>query len=254
MSYSLKSCRVKSWMEKLLSDLTPGDHVLLCACETENSKTEEIFVEIDSFIAQSSKRKDGVGWNYKGIVLDYRRTYDVPKGIINGRTVEFNETHIQSILEWRNTRTKSWKDCRVLSREESGADLTNWYFEEIPKQRLDHLVIGDIVRVLVGDIDISWSKLYLEIFKIDYYTEGGVHRPKKFHGKVMDIYMTDASTSYHMRVGEILEFQRKHIIEVPEWKISEPFLPQPRRELIMKDRKHGERNRNEPEFLDILCI
>jgi hypothetical protein len=252
MSYSLKTNDYSHWHKyflDLIPGLKPGDHVAVIAIDSEEGKTETIYIEIDAVQPVKKNRNDDVKWNYKGIVIDYLRTYSVPV-IENGCILNFNNTQIRHVFMWRNTRSNAPTSWRVLSREETDQDLTNWNFCAISKSRLDHLVIGDIVRVMLGDPVNLGSKIYFEIFKIDYYTEGGVNRPKKFHGKALNIYMTEPFSE--VRVGEVVEFQRKHIIEVPEWKVSEPFIPQPRREIIMKDIRDSyriERKQNEEEYL-----
>ena len=119
------------------------------------------------------------------------------------------------------------------------AEVCDWWGCLLPQSRLDILRPGNVVRVAVQLDEFFWEKPYLEITKIDYYTQGGVNRPRKFHGFVRDYYMIEASP--FVRIGEQFEFQRRDVIEIPEQFRSKYSPFQPNGEIIEREINHRER-------------
>eukprot|EP00123_Amoebidium_parasiticum_P020788 comp56310_c0_seq1/m.47792 comp56310_c0_seq1/g.47792 ORF comp56310_c0_seq1/g.47792 comp56310_c0_seq1/m.47792 type:complete len:175 (-) comp56310_c0_seq1:527-1051(-) len=109
----------------------------------------------------------------------------------------------------------------------------DWYGEELDENQLEKLTTGDFVRlifmdpipperILKAEIDQGlstrgWEKIYVQITKVDYYSKGGVNKPRKFWGKAMDTYRTIEPLRY-VQTGEIVMFQRRNILEIPGWR------------------------------------
>lgn len=98
---------------------------------------------------------------------------------------------------------------------ETVEDIYTWGGEKLDRNIADKLVIGDIVRLmLIFDKD-SWSKMYVIITKIDYYKYGGINKPRKFHGKIIDTYLVFPEDKEF--IGTKLTFRKENIVEIPEW-------------------------------------
>lgn len=242
-------------------DMTVGDYVCLVfesAEDTDGSVKEPVYVEI--LYKNNKKAFSDIGGfescQFSGKVLSYERSYRV-KSVVDDSVVRFTGSHVYAIVSWINSRTK--KPCwRLITREEADVKLHDWYGSFINKERLDTLREGDIVRLCLGGVSPDfWEKVYFEITKVDFYSQGGIHRPRKFHGKAMRTYMT--STWVYVRAGEEVEFQRRHVFEIPDWKNKEPppYMSQQanrdiiERELTARDRI-SDRERDREADLDRL--
>lgn len=234
-----------------LGGLAPGDHVQLSiSCD---DVTEAVYVEISHITLLTSPATAKEHFSFTGKVPETYRTHAVPS-VITGSSVSFSGEQIQRIYEWRNAKSKkcSW---RVLSRDMLGCELHNWGGQKMDKGVLDSLQVGEIVRLALGSENseyFNYSKIYFEITNIDCYKQGGIHRPRKFRGKALDIYMCCGPWD-EVRVGEEVEFQRKDVIEIPDWKNDEGNpLKQPSKDLIERDAKHAyriEQRREDEEYL-----
>ena len=226
--------------EERVAQISIGDFVALRfqgPNESEETAIEEMAVEIVSI----TKAKEPWAIMFEGKIVDDFRWFKLP-GLKSGQKVNFRADKIYSLLFWKNSRTgrRLW---RTVPREHTNAQLCDWWGGDLPKSRLDLLRPGNVVRVAVQlDEECGWQKLYLEITKIDYYTQGGVHRPRKFHGFVRDYYMIEASL--FVRIGEQFEFQRRDIIEIPEEFRSKYSPFQPNGEIIERELQRRERIAN----------
>jgi len=114
-------------------------------------------------------------------------------------------------------------------------ELTDWSGNVIPRDLCDNLVTGDIVRLCLNFSNGCWTKYYFEITKIDYYKYGGINKPRKFYGKVLDIYCKDSD--YWSVIGKDHEttFRKEDIFELPGWKSDSNPLTQPNLDIINKE-------------------
>lgn len=114
---------------------------------------------------------------------------------------------------------KSSKAFELLDCKAEKVPLTNWYYEELDRGEIDQLVVGDCVRLLLQDPvnNNCWEKIYFEIVQIDYYSKGGVNKPRKFHGKALDTYRLIYPLPY-VQTGEVITFQKCHVLEIPKWR------------------------------------
>ena len=195
---------------------------------------EEMAVEIVSLEKGSRRNAEKM---FKGKIVGDGRDYRMPF-LKDGQVVSFKPDEIYAMLLWPNSKTKA-RVWRAVAREDIGVELHDWYGSPLPKSRLDSLRPGNVVRVIIGTDDGSWAKVYFEIKTIDYYTQGGVHRPRKFHGFVRDYYMT--SVNPYVRIGEEVEFQRRHVFEIPEEFRSKVPPFQHNSHIIERERDHRRR-------------
>lgn len=93
-------------------------------------------------------------------------------------------------------------------------EITNWQGEKIDRDLADKLVEGDIVRVMILFPEGGWGKYYVQITKTDKYKKGGIHKTRKFHGKIQNTYILDTDDKY---VGLEITFRKENILEIPNW-------------------------------------
>ena len=91
-----------------------------------------------------------------------------------------------------------------------------WGGERLDKSAILKLRVGDHVRICFDYENGGWAKHYVQITRIDRYKYGGIHKPRKFVGKLKEIYSgftiwTDVS------IGDIISFQPSNILEIPGW-------------------------------------
>jgi hypothetical protein len=179
--------------QESIDRLSIGDFVVLRfqgLNEAGELMREEMAVEI-VFIDKGSRKN--AGKMFKGKIVGDRRDYRMPF-LKDGQVVSFKPEEIYAMLLWPNSKTKV-RVWRAVAREDFGVELHDWGGYPLPKSRLDSLRPGNVVRVIIGTDDGSWAKVYFEIKTIDYYTQGGVHRPRKFHGFVRDYDMRESVCS-----------------------------------------------------------
>lgn len=99
-----------------------------------------------------------------------------------------------------------------------------WGGRKLDRKVCDSLQVGDIVRIMVVDDD-NFEKFYVHITKIDRYKKGGIHKPRKFYGKTIDMYLPEW---YYLKEGEEVTFRKENIYEIPNWKYEKNPLHQER--------------------------
>lgn len=99
---------------------------------------------------------------------------------------------------------------------------TDWHYNNIPKERLRNLCVGDIVRLRVAFRRGGWEKLYFQITSIETYSKSSSKNKgvRKFRGIGVPVYIEFAwdDSECGFPLGVEISFQRRNIIEVPEWK------------------------------------
>lgn len=111
--------------------------------------------------------------------------------------------------------------------------IYDWYAQSIPKDSVNLLRVGDCVRVNIKRNPHKMRKrysgwicnekgMYFEITKIDRYKYGGIHKPRKFHGKAIDVYNQFDGVDY-MKEGQEITFRPENIYEIPSWNEKNPL-------------------------------
>jgi hypothetical protein len=118
------------------------------------------------------------------------------------------------------TSIKNYNNFKVKCKLEVFDEITDWKFNRIDKSNADKLIVGDIVRIMAKE-DVCYEKYYVEIIKIDRYKYGGIYKPRKFYGKIIDIYILEWS---FLNEGDLVTFRKENICEIPNWKGDNPIL------------------------------
>jgi hypothetical protein len=116
-------------------------------------------------------------------------------------------------------------------------ELYDWGGNVLPRNLCDKLQVGDIVRLCLEYPNGCWQKFYFEIIKIDFYKYGNTSKPRKFHGKVLDIYCISPDHDWNViSPDHITTFRKEDILELPGWNNGFNPLTQPNLKIINRER------------------
>lgn len=90
-----------------------------------------------------------------------------------------------------------------------------WCGQDLSKDICNYLLPGDIVRLCLEFENNYWEKYYFEITKVDYYCYGGINKIRKYHGKVLKVYMESFE---NISRDHTTTWRRENILEIPGWK------------------------------------
>lgn len=100
-------------------------------------------------------------------------------------------------------------------------NIVNWGGDILDYSEVNKLVVGDIVRIMVKNKLGASEKYYVQITQIDRYKYGGIHKPRKFRGKTIDVYLLDW---WFVNEGSLINFRKENICEIPNWKGKNSML------------------------------
>lgn len=113
-----------------------------------------------------------------------------------------------------------------------------WGGAKLTKSDIIKIQLGDYVRICLTFNTGDWCKYYVQITQIIRYCYGGIHKPRKFKGKVVKIYNEFDEDMYPDSIksliweGKEMYFQPKNIMEIPGWK-GESAMTQPNQHKVV---------------------
>ncbi len=107
-------------------------------------------------------------------------------------------------------------------------DVYNWHGNQLLPETRDQVSLNNIVRLQFMDTKDGWREvIYVKIVDIKNVKIAGIII-EKLYGEALDTYRIMADCQKYVKNGEIIEFERNQIIEIPYdvefWPILSPPL------------------------------